>query len=88
MLKNSAPSSPTTNLTNTTNQPTHKVTYQKLYKMTTDQLENELMVLTEWVEKPLRECEEERVDALLEEISQRSSDFEEQRQADWLSVQM
>ena len=64
------------------------MTYQKLYKMTTDQLENELMVLTEWVEKPLRECEEERVDALLEEISQRSSDFEEQRQADWLSVQM
>ena len=55
--------------------------------MTTDQLENELMVLTEWVEKPLLECEEDRVDALLEEISQRGSDLEEQRQADWLSVQ-
>ena len=63
------------------------MTYQKLYKMTTDQLENELMVLTEWVEKPLRECEEDRVDALLEEISQRSSDLEEQRQDAWLSVQ-
>tara|TARA_R100000654_G_scaffold2104_1_gene7701 strand:+ start:410 stop:604 length:195 start_codon:yes stop_codon:yes gene_type:complete len=63
------------------------MTYQKIYKMTTDQLENELMVLTEWVEKPLLECEEDRVDALLEEISQRGSDLEEQRQADWLSVQ-
>jgi len=63
------------------------MTYQKLYKMTTDQLENELMVLTEWVERPLRECEEDRVDALLEEISQRSLDLDEQRQAAWLSVQ-
>jgi len=63
------------------------MTYQRLYKMTTDQLENELMVLTEWVEQPLRECEENRIDALLQEISQRNSDFEEQRQANWLSVQ-
>jgi len=63
------------------------MTYQKLYKMTTDQLENELMALTEWVERPLRECEEDRVDALLEEISQRSSDLDEQRKAAWLSVQ-
>ena len=63
------------------------MTYQKLYKMTTDQLENELMVWTEWVEQPLRECEEDRVDALLEEISQRGSDLEEQRQDAWLSVQ-
>ena len=63
------------------------MTYQKLYKMTTDQLENELMVLTEWVEKPLLECEEDRVDALLEELSQRGSDREENRQDAWLSVQ-
>ena len=55
--------------------------------MTTDQLENELMVLTEWVEQPLRECEEDRVDALLEELSQRGQDREESRQAAWLSVQ-
>lgn len=61
--------------------------YQKLYKMTTDQLENELMVLTEWVEQPLLECEKNRISDLLEELSQRSSDFEEQRQDDWLSVQ-
>lgn len=63
------------------------MTYQKLYNMTTDQLENELMVLTEWVEQPLRECEEDRVDALLEELSQRGQDREESRQAAWLSVQ-
>lgn len=63
------------------------IIHQKLYKMTTAELENELMVLTERVEKPLRECEESRVDALLEEISQRSSDLEDQRQAAWLSVQ-
>lgn len=55
--------------------------------MTTDQLENELMVLTEWVEQPLLECEKNRISDLLEELSQRSSDFEEQRQDDWLSVQ-
>ena len=63
------------------------IIHQKLHKMTTAELENELMVLTEWVNKPLLECEEDRVDALLEEISQRSSDLEEQRQSDWLSVQ-
>ena len=55
--------------------------------MTTDQLENELMVLTEWVKKPLLECEENRVDALLEELSQRGADFEESFQHAWLSVQ-
>ena len=63
------------------------MTYQKLYKMKMAELEHELMVLTEWVEKPLRECEENRVDGLLEEISQRSSDREENRQDAWLSVQ-
>jgi len=55
--------------------------------MTTDELDNELMVWTEWVEKPLSKCELTRVDALLEEISQRNADAEERRQDDWLSVQ-
>jgi len=61
------------------------IIHQKLHKMTTDELDNELNVWMEWVEKRLQD--QERIDDLLEEISQRSSDFEEQRQADWLSVQ-
>ena len=63
------------------------ITHQKLHKMTADELDNELMVWTEWVEKPLSKCELTRVDALLEEISQREADLAERRQDDWLSVQ-
>ena len=53
--------------------------------MTTDELENELNVWMEYVEERLQD--QERIDDLLEEISHRGSDLEEQRQADWLSVQ-
>ena len=61
------------------------VIHQKLYKMTTAELENELMVWTEWVEKRLQD--QERINDLLEEISQRNADAEERRQDAWLSVQ-
>ena len=53
--------------------------------MTTAELENELMVWTEWTEKRLQDSE--RIDDLLEELSQRRVDFEESCQNAWLSVQ-
>ena len=53
--------------------------------MTTDELDNELNVWMEWVEERLQD--QERIDDLLEEISQRGADLEECRQDDWLSVQ-
>ena len=61
------------------------IIHQKLYKMTTDELDNELNVWMEWVEKRLQDPE--RIDDLLEEISQRGQDREESRQDAWLSVQ-
>ena len=61
------------------------IIHQKLHKMTTAELENELKVWTEWVEKRLQDPE--RISDLLEEISQRKQDLEESRQAAWLSVQ-
>ena len=61
------------------------IIHQKLYKMTTDELDNELNVWMEWVEKHLQD--QERINDLLEEISQREQDREESRQAAWLSVQ-
>ena len=56
------------------------IIHQKLYKMTTEELENELNVWTGHVEKRLQ-------DDLLGELSQREQDREESRQAAWLSVQ-
>ena len=61
------------------------ITHQKLYKMTTTELENELNVWMEGVEKHLQD--QDRIDDLLAEISQRGQDREESRQAAWLSVQ-
>jgi len=61
------------------------IIHQKLHKMTTAELENELNVWMEWVEKRLQDPE--RIDNLLAEISQRGQDREESRQAAWLSVQ-
>ena len=61
------------------------IIHQKLHKMTTAELDNELNVWMEWVEKRLQD--QERIDDLLEEISQRGQDREESRQAAWLSVQ-
>ena len=61
------------------------IIHQKLHKMTTAELENELMVWTEWTEKRLQDSE--RIDDLLEELSQRRVDFEESCQNAWLSVQ-
>jgi len=61
------------------------ITHQKLHKMTADELDNELNVWMEWVEKHLQD--QERIDDLLEEISQRGQDREESRQDAWLSVQ-
>jgi len=61
------------------------ITHQKLHKMTTAELDNELNVWMEWVEKRLQD--QERIDDLLEELSQRGADLEERRQDDWLSVQ-
>ena len=53
--------------------------------MTTAELENELNVWTGHVEKRLQD--QERIDDLLEEISQRGLDELESRQDAWLSVQ-
>ena len=61
------------------------IIHQKLHKMTTAELDNELNVWMEWVEKRLQD--QERIDDLLEELSQREQDHEESRQAAWLSVQ-
>jgi hypothetical protein len=61
------------------------ITHQKLHKMTADELDNELNVWMEWVEKHLQD--QERIDDLLEELSQREQDREESRQAAWLNVQ-
>ena len=61
------------------------IIHQKLYKMTTAELDNELNVWMERVEERLQD--QERIDDLLEEISQRGQDREESRQDAWLSVQ-
>jgi len=61
------------------------IIHQKLHKMTTAELDNELNVWVEWVEKHLQD--QERIDDLLEELSQREQDREESRQAAWLNVQ-
>jgi hypothetical protein len=61
------------------------IIHQKLHKMTTDELANELKVWTKWVEKRLQD--QERIDDLLEELSQRSIDELERNQDAWLSVQ-
>ena len=61
------------------------IIHQKLHKMTTAELDNELNVWMEWVEERLQD--QERIDDLLEELSQRGQDREESRQAAWLSVQ-
>ncbi len=61
------------------------IIHQKLHKMTTAELENELNVWMEWVEKRLQDPE--RIDDLLAEISQRGLDELESRQDAWLSVQ-
>ena len=61
------------------------ITHQKLYKMTTAELDNELDVWMEFVEEHLQD--QERIDDLLEELSQRGADLEEYRQDAWLSVQ-
>ena len=61
------------------------IIHQKLHKMTTADLDNELKVWTEWVEERLQD--QERIDDLLEELSQREQDREESRQDAWLSVQ-
>jgi len=61
------------------------IIHQKLHKMTTAELDNELNVWMEWVEKRLQD--QERIDDLLEELSHREQDREESRQAAWLSVQ-
>ena len=53
--------------------------------MATAEIESELKVWTEWVEKHLQD--QERINDLLEELSQREQDREESRQAAWLSVQ-
>jgi hypothetical protein len=53
--------------------------------MTTDELDNELNVWIECVEERLQD--QDRINDLLEELSQREQDREESRQADWLSVQ-
>jgi len=61
------------------------ILHQKLHKMTTAELDNELNVWMEWVEERLQD--QERIDDLLEELSQREQDREESRQDAWLSVQ-
>lgn len=61
------------------------IIHKKLHKLTTAELENELNVWMEWVEKHLQD--QDRIDDLLAEISQRGQDREESRQAAWLSVQ-
>jgi hypothetical protein len=61
------------------------IIHQKLHKMTTAELDNELNVWMEWVEKHLQD--QERINDLLEEISQRGLDELESRQDAWLSVQ-
>ena len=61
------------------------IIHQKLHKMTTAELENELEVWMGHVEKRIQD--QERIDDLLEEISQRGLDELESRQAAWLSVQ-
>jgi len=61
------------------------IIHQKLHKMTTAELDNELNVWMEWVEERLQD--QERIDDLLEELSQREQDREESRQDAWLSVQ-
>ena len=61
------------------------IIHQKLHKMTTYELANELKVWTKWVEKHLQD--QERIDDLLEELSQRSIDELERNQGAWLSVQ-
>jgi len=61
------------------------IIHQKLQKMTTGELDNELNVWIECVEERLQD--QDRINDLLEELSQREQDREESRQADWLSVQ-
>ena len=61
------------------------IIHQKLHKMTTAELDNELNVWVEWVEKHLQD--QERINDLLEEISQRGLDELESRQDAWLSAQ-
>ena len=61
------------------------IIHQKLHKMTTAELDNELKVWTEWVEERLQD--QERINDLLGELSQREQDREESRQDAWLSVQ-
>ena len=61
------------------------IIHQKLHKMTTAELDNELNVWMEWVEERLQD--QERINDLLEELSQREQDREESRQDAWLSVQ-
>jgi len=61
------------------------IIHKKLHKLTTAELDNELNVWMECVEERLQD--QERIDDLLEEISQRGADLEERRQDAWLSVQ-
>jgi len=61
------------------------IIHKKLHTMTTAELDNELKVWTEWVEKHLQD--QDRIDDLLAEISQRGLDELESRQDAWLSVQ-
>ena len=61
------------------------IIHKKLHKLTTEELENELNVWTGHVEKRLQD--QDRIDDLLGELSQRKQDREESRQAAWLSVQ-
>jgi len=60
-------------------------THQKLHQMTTDELDNELNVWMECVEERLQD--QERIDDLLEELSQRGLDELERNQDAWLSIQ-
>ena len=61
------------------------IIHKKLHKLTTEELENELNVWTGHVEKRLQD--QDRIDDLLGELSQREQDREESRQSAWLSVQ-
>ena len=61
------------------------IIHQKLHKLTTDELANELKGWTECVEKRLQD--QDRIDDLLEEISQRRLDELEHNQDAWLNAQ-
>jgi len=61
------------------------IIHKKLHKLTTEELENELNVWTGHVEKRLQD--QDRIDDLLGELSQREQDREESRRSAWLSVQ-